>query len=134
MGVSSSSSNMNSKLLFALAVLGCLSLASAGNRYNNYDSNYGSSRYNNGRTFPSRNNNRYNDGRNGRNNRYNNRENCETTARYNKPSFIRRYGSSIYHKCWYGGTYTAGNARITCSTRNGRGYLINVRICTGGRY
>merc|ERR1712062_593757 len=119
MGVSSSSSNMNSKLLFALAVLGCLSLASAGNRYNNYDSNYGSSRYNNGRTP---------------NSRYNNRENCETTARYNKPSFIRRYGSSIYHKCWYGGTYTAGNARITCSTRNGRGYLINVRICTGGRY
>merc|ERR1711879_546896 len=126
MGVSNNSSSMNSKLLLALAVLGCLSLASAGNRYNNYNNNH-NSRVANGRY-----NNRYNN--NGRNNRYDDRRNsnrkrCDTKRRYNKRDFIRQYGSGIYHKCWYGGSYNVGNTKIICSSKNGHGYLINVQIC-----
>merc|ERR1711879_1096367 len=105
------------KLLLALAGLGCLSLAGAGNRYNNYNNNHNSrvanGRYNNRYNNNGR-NNRYNNGNNnrydnGRNNRYDDRRNsnrkrCDTKRRYNKRDF-RQYGSGIYHKCWYGGSY-----------------------------
>merc|ERR1711976_1049505 len=108
--------NMNSKLLLAVVLLACVSFANAGwNNRNNRNLNR-----------------EYGNGRNGYNNHGKNSDNrCRNINRFYKSSFSRQYSSSLYHQCWYGGTYTARNGdRISCSNRNGRGYLSNVQICS----